>query len=163
MLTPGKQFEADFKNSIPKDCYHYKPTDSAVGFDIEHSTQRFSRESPYDLIICRNGQMYGFELKSNKEKRMSFSGKTPRIKPKQVEELLKAENAGAKAGLVLNFRTYEKTYFIKASVFKRFMDTSGKKSVNLNDAEEMGMEIPFRLLKVHYRYDLEELLTPPLK
>lgn len=158
-MNPGKQFEEDFKKSIPADTYYLRLHDSSIGFDVEHSTQRFALKSPYDIVLCRNGQMYSLEQKSNKEKSMSFGdNKNARIKTAQVQNLLKAEQAGAVAGLVLNFRTYEQTYFVKASDFDMFMRTSGKKSINMADASRIGVLIPCRRLKVHYRYDISVIL-----
>lgn len=157
-MNPGKQFEEDIKKSVPKDVYYLRLHDSAIGFDVENSTQRFSLKSPYDIVLCKDGQMYCFELKSNSGKSMSFEGKSARIKPRQVEELMKAENAKAIAGLILNFRNYDKTIFILASEFQRFMDTCGKKSISLDEAEKIGVLIPFKKLKVHYRYELETIL-----
>lgn len=159
MLNPGKQFEEDFKKSVPPDVYYLRLHDSSIGFDIENSTQRFALKSPYDVVLCKNGQMYAIEQKSNKEKSMSFGdGKSARIKTAQVDNLIKAELAGAIAGLVLNFRTYEETYFIKASIFKEFMATCGKKSINIDDSRRIGILLPSRKLKLHSRYDLEPLL-----
>lgn len=158
-MNPGKQFEEDFKKSVPKDVYYLRLHDSAIGFDVASSTQRFALQSPYDVVLCRQGRMYALELKSNQEKSMSFSGKTPRIKERQVDELVKAENANAIAGLVLNFRSQEETYFILASEFKRFMETCGKKSINIADARSIGVLIPCKKLKVHFRYDLNTILN----
>jgi len=157
-LNTGKKFEEDFKKSVPIGTYYLRLHDSAIGFDVENSTQRFSLKSPYDIVLCKNGRMYAFELKSNQEKSMSFYGKTSKIKEKQVEELIKAEKSGAFAGLILNFRCFPETYFIKASDFRRFMDVCGKKSININDARSIGILVPHRKLKVNYRYDLSVLL-----
>lgn len=156
-MNPGKRFENDFKASVPEGVYYLRLHDSAIGFDIEHSTQRFAIKSPYDVVLCRDGQMYALELKSNQETSMSFVGSSPRIQMRQVDELIKAERSGVVAGLVLNFRTFEETYFVPASVFKVFADMSGKKSVNIHDARGLGRLIPARKLKVNYRYDLSPI------
>lgn len=157
-MNPGKQFEDDFKKSVPADTYYLRLHDSSIGFDIENSTQRFALKSPYDVVLCRNGQMYSIELKSNKESSMSFEGKSARIKMEQVNNLLKAEKAGAVAGLVLNFRKYTETYFVRSSVFCEFTRACGKKSINIDDARRIGILVPCRQLKVHYRYDLHPIL-----
>lgn len=157
-MNPGKQFEDDFKKSVPKEVYYLRLHDSAIGFDIENSTQRFALQSPYDVVLCNKGRMYALELKSTKDKSFSFSGKTPKIKPRQVDELIKAENSNAIAGLVLNFREQVETYFIKASEFKNFMEMSSKKSINIAEVRKIGTLLPCRKLQVHYRYDLDVLL-----
>lgn len=48
----GKQFEDNFKNSVPKYMLSHRPPDSAQGFDVGASNKlRFSRHSPCDLMI----------------------------------------------------------------------------------------------------------------
>ena len=153
----GKVFEDDFKASVPKDVYYLRLNDSAIGFDVTHSTQRFSLKSPYDLILCYHGQMYAIELKSHKENRIGFGEKAP-IKRKQIENLVKANNAGAIAGIVLNFRDYEKTYYIDAKTMLKFMDSCGKKSINIQDAEELGTIIPEQKKVTHSWYDVGPIL-----
>ena len=48
----GKQFEDNFKNSVPKYMLSHRPPDSAQGFDVGSSNKlRFSRHSPCDLMV----------------------------------------------------------------------------------------------------------------
>ena len=56
-MNAGKRFEQDFKASVPADVYYLRLHDSAIGFDIEHSTQRFAIQSPYDVVLCRDSRM----------------------------------------------------------------------------------------------------------
>lgn len=156
--NPGKVFEDDFKASVPKDVYFLRLHDSALGFDVDHSTQRFSLKSPYDSILCKNGQMYAFELKSHKGKTLGFCGKNAPIKRRQIENLVKAGDSGAVAGIIINFRDYEETYYIDAKTFFGFMDTCGKKSVNIEDARTMGIRIPEHRKITHSTYDLDVIL-----
>lgn len=158
-MNCGKIFENDFKKSVPKDVYCLRLTDSAIGFDVNNSTQRFALKSPYDFVLCKDGRMYAIELKSNAGTSISFDGEKPEIKPSQIKNLLKAECSGAVAGLLLNFRKTNETFFIPVGIFKRFVDTCSKKSININDAKSIGIEIPARKLKVHYRYNLSEILS----
>lgn len=155
----GKIFEDDFKASVPEDTYYVRLHDAAIGFDTKSSKQRFAPKSPYDAILCRAGQMYALELKSHEKKRLSFGEKNADIKKKQIENLVNAENAGAISGVLINFSDYEETYFIWATEFWNFMQTCGKKSINLNDARKLGTIIPCKKKKVHYKYDLEVLLN----
>ena len=158
-MNEGKRFEADFKASVPKDVYYLRLHDSTGAFDVEHSQQRFALRSPYDVVLCRDGIMYCFELKTNGGKSMSFSGASPRIKQRQVDELLKAEAAGAVAGLILNFRSTGETFFIHASDFKRFTESTARKSISIYDARKIGYFIPRRKLRVNYRYMLDTVLA----
>jgi penicillin-binding protein-related factor A (putative recombinase) len=156
-LNAGKRFEADFRMSVPEGIYCKKLADAAIGFDVAGSTQRFSPPSPFDFLLCRKGRMYALELKTTKESSFSYYGESANIKERQVEELLKAEMAGAVAGFVLNFRTAEMTFLIPASVLKLFMETSGKKSINGMEVKKLGVMIPGKKLRVNYRYDLSAL------
>lgn len=156
-MTPGKRFEADFRNSVPEGVYVKKLADAAIGFDINSSTQRFAPPSPFDFLLCRKGRMYALELKSTKDTSLSYRGTSANIKERQVDELLKAEMAGAVAGFVINFRTAEKTFFISASVLKVFMETSGKNSINGMEVKRLGVFIPCEKKIVNYRYDLSVL------
>jgi len=160
LKNTGKIFEDDFKASVPRDVYYLRLHDSSIGFDIAHSTQRFSLKSPYDAVLCKNGKMYALELKSHKGKSMSFGDKKDKvIKMRQVENLLAAkEVGGAVAGLILNFSDYEETYFIDARKFYDFTQTCGKKSINLDNVREFGIKIPCEKKKTHYRYDLNPIL-----
>lgn len=157
MKKPGKQFEEDFKNSIPKDSYYIKLPDAAVGFDIENSTQRFSQRSKFDYLIIRNARTFCLELKSTKNKIISY-GPSGMIKDFQVNELRKAAKSGAEAGFILNFRDTGNTYYLWIGNFDRITESSCKKSINENDIKECALIVPARKLKVNYRYDLSVLL-----
>lgn len=158
-MNAGKVFEADFKASIPKDTYYLRLHDSASGFQRENNGPvRFALRSPYDAVLCRGGKMYAIELKTHRGTSVSFSGGTPAIKDWQITELEKAEAAGAEAGIVINFREKGHTVYIRASVFRHYMETAGRKSINVTDALKIGTEIQGHLLRTHYRYDLGPIL-----
>jgi penicillin-binding protein-related factor A (putative recombinase) len=160
MRNEGKVFEDDFKASIPDDVYYVRQHDSSIGFDIENSPQRFALKSKYDAILCKNGFMFCLELKSTKEKRLSFKGSNPEIQPKQVENLLIARRkGGAEAGLIFNFRTEEETYYVRIEDFVAFTESITKKSVNIKDVRSFGIPLGMRKLKVHYRYDTAPILN----
>lgn len=152
-MNEGKIFEKDIKASIPENTYYLKLPDASIGFDIENSTQRFAPKSPYDNILYRNGRMHALELKSTKSGRVSFRGKSPMIKQHQIDELIRAASFGIEAGFILNYRE-TLTCYIPINAFCVFAEESEKKSINSKDAEDIGILIPQRKLKVHYRYDL---------
>lgn len=156
-MNPGKRFEKDFKASVPGDVYYLRLHDSAVGFDIKNSTQRFSIKSPYDVVLCRNGKMYAFELKSTNKQSVSFDGSNPMIKEWQVEALESVDQAGGVSGVVLNFRSSAETYFLNIRVFEWLANRVGRKSLNIKDVREWGVRLPEKKLRVNYRYDLSPL------
>lgn len=157
-MNTGKQFEENFKKSIPEDTYYLRLHDSSIGFDIENSTQRFALKSPYDSILYRKGRMYALELKSVKDGAISHAGSSPKIKEHQIKELIKASQYGIIAGFVLNFRNTENTYFLPIAHFEFLRQNSTKKSFNEKDIEGISVKIPHRKLKVNYRYDLTALV-----
>ena len=158
MKNEGKVFEENFKDSIPADTYYLRLHDSAVGFDVKNSTQRFSLKSPFDCILYRVGKMYCLELKSVLFGAVSYSGSNPKIKEHQIKELIKASQYGITAGFVLNFRDTENTYFLPIAQFEFLRQTSTKKSFSEKDIRGLSIEIPHRKLKVSYRYDLRILV-----
>ncbi len=158
--NPGKVFEGDFKDSVPKEAHCLKLNDAAAGFLPKGSNKRirFSLPSPYDYAVCYKGRFFAFELKSTDKKSLSYGErKNCSVRKKQVEELCKSERAGAIAGLVINFRAEEKTYFVPAGVFQKYMEGSSKASINEQEVESLGILIPQELKKVHYRYRTERI------
>ena len=161
MKNVGKVFEDDFRNSMPDDVYYMKLHDSSIGFDVDNSTQRFALKSPYDFQICKNGQLYCFELKSvgEKTRSISFAGKNPIIKPHQVKELIKAKTiGGAKCGIIINFREFNETYIIDPEDFASYTAALTKKSVNYKDVVSMGRLVGQELKKTHYRFFVEDMM-----
>lgn len=162
MRNIGKLFEEDFKHSA-NGMYYLRLHDSATGFDFQNQENdhrvRFSIKSPYDAVLCKNGQMCCVELKSVGGTSASFGDKDNNvIKLRQVKSLLKAETDGhALSYLVIHFRKYGETYAIRPTTFLIFTKLCHKKSINRDDAKEIGKRIPERKLKVHYRYDLTVL------
>jgi recombination protein U len=157
-MNPGKQFEENFKKSVPEDTYYKRLHDSSIGFDIENSTQRFALKSPYDCFLYRKGQLYCLELKSVKDGAISYIGSSPKIKEHQIKELIQAAQYGCVAGFILNFRNTANTYFLPIANFEFFRSESKKKSFNEKDIEGISLKIPHRQLKVNFRYDLTVLV-----
>ena len=155
-MNKGKQFEQDFQKSVPKGVYCLRLTDSSPAGFGGNDNMRFSIQSPYDFILF-NGQMFALELKSTKQKSISFAGSGPLIKPHQIKELTKAHKHGVTAGLLLNFQEIA-TYFIPIDKFNSYVATTTRKSVPICVCNELGYEIPMKKLKVNFRYDLTRLL-----
>ena len=66
---------------------------------------------------------------------------------------------GTVAGLILNFRKYEETYFVRISDFYRFRNVTEKKSINRDDVLSLNpILIPQTLKKVRYDLDISSLL-----
>jgi recombination protein U len=159
-VNEGKKFEENFKKSIPEDVYWKRMNDSSIGFDIENSTQRFAPKSPFDYFLFYKGNLYCLELKSTKDKSISFAGSNPMIKQHQIDELKNAHDKGCIAGFILNFRSSGNTYFMSIRYFLNLSREIKKKSFNEDDLyiSPRLINIPSRKLKVNYRYDLNAML-----
>nr|WP_302596445.1 Holliday junction resolvase RecU [uncultured Cellulosilyticum sp.] len=163
MANAGKEFEKQFKASVPKGVYILRIPDSAIGFNVEESTQRFAGKTPYDFIMYKYPNMYALELKSTSNTAISFEGKTPMIKKHQIEALRKAAACGVNAGFIFNFRKTNTTYYVSIQTFDSMTNYGmmGKSSINEKDLLDYGeaIIIPQRLKKVNYLYDLGVLFS----
>lgn len=142
-MNEGKIFENDFKKSVEKYNYFcYRLKDSAQAFGGT-SNLRFSLTNPFDYFMFANRHLFCLELKSTKGTSMSFwredfeeKGKkqTFMIKKHQIKGLADAiQYSNIVAGLVLNFRDKEKTYFWDIRNFLEFSNNTDKKSFNEDD------------------------------
>ena len=156
-MNEGKQFEHDFRNSVPDDVYSLRLIDPAIGFDVESSTQRFAPKNPYDLILYKEPWMYCLELKSTKESRISFRGSSSMIREHQIRKLTEAWEKGCRAGFVLNFRSSQNTCYLPIEVFHRLTRATERQSLREDEILEAGTRLPVRRLRIHNRYDLNVL------
>ena len=161
MANAGKEFEKQFKDSVPKDVYILRIPDSALGFNIEASTQRFSVKTPYDFVAFKKPNMFALELKSTSTTSISFKGKTPMIKEHQIKALRHAESKGVKAGFVFNFRKSNNTYYVPISVFDAItlqgMTTKSSISEKEVSTHEGVVHIEQVIKRTTYSFRLEEL------
>lgn len=168
MANPGKIFEQEIIDSIKKynkdvsdDLYYDKWTDSASGFGMDSGSTRFSLKSPYDIFLYkRDSALFFLELKSSGGTSISFSEENDKkeIKASQIKSLTRASTYGINAGLILNFRKYDKTFYLSIQDFAVFVKETDKKSINLKDVEESGgVLIPQTRKKVRFWYDINTL------
>lgn len=162
----GKQFEDNFKNSVPKYAFSYRPPDSAQGFDVGASNKlRFSRHSPCDLMIfdgTRNLfltlELKTFQGSCSFERDKSEKGIVHHYQIKSLKDF--AQYKRVISGLVLDFRSSDNTYFLNINQWDDFISHIEKKSFNEKDLLEYASPILIHKekLKVNYRYDLESFL-----
>lgn len=165
MLNEGKKFERDIKNSIPIGCYYYRLKDPAQSFGTNENL-RFSQKNPYDSILYSYPLFYAIELKTTGTNAFSFwkdglpEKGSYNIKKHQIEGLKKAsETKGVMAGLILNFRSTERTYYISIENFCKLTSGINKKSINENDIKSYALLVEQKKLRTSYKYDLEKLIT----
>ena len=163
MANAGKNFEEQFRDSIPKDMYWERLKDPSSSFNINQGNGlRFSMNNPYDIFLYEreNKNLICLELKSTSGTSISYSleEKKKMIKPHQIKGLKRAYDGGAKAGFIFNFRDKNVTYWFSIIDFLKFNEQSGKKSINENDVINYGgIVIPQELKRVKYRYDIKFL------
>ena len=170
MTEEGKRFERAFANSVPADVYCERFPDAAVGFNAKEKLTggapiignnknnkiRFAPKSPYDFILYKRPELFCIELKTAGTSNFSFSGKSANIKDHQIRSLLKASKY-ANAGLILNFRKTSNTYYLEINDFCRIKETLNKKSFNEKDIINYAIELPHKLMRTNYKYDLSPL------
>ena len=157
----GKKFEADFRNSIPHNVYHYRLKDGTAGFaGQKNENVRFQAKNDFDFFVHADTKLFGFELKSVADKRLPFSN----ISKNQWEGLYKISLYKNCYGYFLvNFRSIEKTYAIEIHEMIFFRDNTTKKSINVEECERIGKLIPQKKKVSRYTYDLERFLKGELK
>lgn len=169
-INTGKIFEQEIKSSIPENCYFFRIADPPQSFTQDSSSLRFSLQNPYDCFIYSYPNFVALELKSvessltfyredfvsDKSKKQAFN-----VKKNQIKGLQKAaEHKGAIAGLIINFRKSNHTYFIEINQFVKMTNVLTKKSFNEKDIiQNNGLLIEQKLKKVHYSYNIEKFLN----
>lgn len=168
----GKQFEDNFKSSVPKYILIYRPPDAAQGFDIKNNEKnkklRFSRHSPCDYMLFDSTRNFflTLELKTFQGSCSFERDKNEKVKKiihyHQIKSLKDfARYKRVVSGLVLDFRSSDNTYFLNINQWDNFISHIEKKSFNEKDLLEYASPILIHKekLKVNYRYDLESFLN----
>ena len=163
----GKQFEDNFKKSVPNYALSYRPPDSAQGFDVGASNKlRFSRHSPCDLMVFDGTRnlFLTLELKTFQGSCSFERDKNEKgiIHYYQIEKLKEFANyKRVISGFVLDFRYADHTYFLNINDWDNLISHIEKKSFNEQDLLEYASPILIEKekLKVNYRYDVELLLS----
>lgn len=155
-MNPGKQFELDFKNSIPESVWYYRFKDGTSNWDnSDKSNTRFQHKNISDCELYEFPYLFLLELKSTKEKRIPFT----MVRDNQMKELSEASvKRGIIAGFIVNFREFEETYFMPISQYNYYKGNFDSKSIPLIIFRENCMRIDQRKLIKNYRYDLGEFI-----
>lgn len=160
----GKQFEEDFKKSVPSNVLYYRLPDSAQSFN-QTSNLRFSAKNPCDsfLFSGKYNTFYALELKSVKDKSISFErtkedkGTIHLHQQKGLENFATYDNVVA--GFIINFRDVNRTYFIEICDYIDLINNIDKKSFNENDLLKHNPTlIKQELKRVRYSYDVEQFI-----
>lgn len=156
-LSPGKQFEADIKKSVPDSCYLYRFKDSASSFsDATNTSFTPSNICDYLMLDDESRTLYFLELKTHKGTSLPFSA----IRQSQIKQMTDAGKHNLVTGFMINLREKDNfTAFIRIDDFNRMMEETGKKSCNIKDIMDYGgVKIKSEKKRTSYRYDLKDFI-----
>ena len=96
------------------------------------------------------------ELKSTKEASLSFNN----IKNHQIEGLYNASKvSGLKAGLLIEMRKYEETYYLDIEKAVEYIGLSERKSFSIDFLRENAIRVNQAKKRTRFTFDIEELLN----
>ena len=162
----GKRFEQDWIKSVPDYVGVLRIPDAAQSF-YKSSNLRFSRKNPFDFLLwCPNTlTLYMLELKTVKGKSISFERTKDEHGEIHYHQIIGLENfekiGECVCGFIIEFRELETTIFLPINEFIKLQGVISKKSFNYNDLVDNNIGyiiIPQKMLKTHYRYDIEYFL-----
>lgn len=166
-MNTGKQFEADFKASIPSDAWFYRLRDSAATYYGGNENLSFSIDNICDFFVYRYPMNHLFELKTIETPSIPLEkvfGKYDKAKckyrkEKHITDMVEAMGySGQTAHVIVNYRAVNRTFAIPASKVLTFRYNESRKSIPWQWAEQEGIEVKAKRLRVHWRYDVDGLL-----
>lgn len=168
--SEGKKFEAQFTKSIPDHVLVKRLNDNASAWSGGNNT-RFASNNECDFILFddHTRTFYGLELKTTKEKSLTFwredleeenKKKSFQIRKCQILGLQKWSKHFGVFGFIINFRSYDnRTFFILIDEFIDYTSTLNKKSINIDDVLKMNpIEIENKIVRTNYKYNIEKFL-----
>ena len=166
-MNTGKQFEADFKASVPSDAWCYRLKDSAATYYGGNENLSFSIDNICDFLVYRYPMNHLFELKTIETPSIPLEkvfGKYDKAKckyrkEKHITDMVEAMGYGGQtAHVIVNYRAVNRTFAITASKVLAFRYNESRKSIPWQWAEQEGIEVKAKRLRVHWRYDVDGLL-----
>lgn len=160
MKNLGKQFEQDFRKSIPisDNIYYYRLKDSNNNWNRSENI-RFAQNNIADAIMFYNGSMFSYlfilEFKSHKGKSLPLTC----IRDNQLREMTEAsKKIGVRPMLVVFFSDVEKCYALDIEDVNNFIKSCDRKSIPIEYFENNAKEIVTFKLRTNYRYNIEKWL-----
>lgn len=165
----GKLLESDIETSCQEQSiFYFRVRDVFIPPDLRNRIR--TPTNKYDALIFRKPYLFPMELKSTKQKSISFSESI--IKSHQITNLVEANKSeGVIAGFLMNFRNENNdTYFIPIDKFVEYKNIAengldhnyksrvNKSSIPIGICEEIGVKLHSVKKKVKYRYFVNKLL-----
>jgi len=152
-MNVGKNFENQFRKSVPKDVLYYRNKDTDLSWCGGNS--KFTPKSEFDCLLFDGYNLFILELKSTKESRISF-GDNGMIKTHQIRSLNSYSHyKNCISGFIFNFRDNSNfTCFLSVRDFDMITTDTEKKSVNIKEIAKYCIPIDNKLLRIQYSYDI---------
>lgn len=149
MEKVGKRFEGSFIKSIKDkhpEYYIKRLKDDTSGYAGVHNE--------CDFLIFTGIKLCLLELKTTKQKSLPLTN----IADWQISGLLEqSSKQNIIAGLVINYREYDNhTYFLPIQAVDSLIKNNTRKSISMDYCNEYGIEIHNHLIRVNYRYDIDD-------
>ncbi|MCY7900534.1 hypothetical protein [Bacillus inaquosorum] len=169
----GKVFEANIeKSAVDQKLFFYRIKDVNPMFLKRGAAVS---KNKYDCFLHFKGYLFPFELKSTKDKSISFRDKI--IKSQQIKYLKEAtQYPNVIPGFLFQFREPEnKVYFVHIDDFLTYKNIAekqlehtyknkvNKSSIPIAICEEIGTEVRWMKKKVNYTYYLNKLCDDLIK
>jgi Penicillin-binding protein-related factor A, putative recombinase len=169
----GRLFEATFEKSI-KSCeekiFYIRIKDVSIPPDLR---ARISLpKNKFDCFMFTRSHLFTFELKSTKQKSISFDEKI--IKQHQIDNLIDCDTyPGIISGFIFNFREpLNRVFFVPIKEFAdykhvaqnnhpihKYKSKVNKSSISISICEEIGIEIMGYKKRVNWHYHIEDFVT----
>lgn len=157
MRNLGKQFENDFKASVPKNTYIYRFRDSTSAFAGGNTT--YSVPNIADFMLFKEGKLFLLELKHSNSVSIPLNNIIGcKTKEKQIKELKEAKDKGIYAKIIIFFSSKLLCYSLDIDDFIKFVETTDRKSIPKDYLEEHATKIDVTLKRIHYEFDIEKYL-----
>jgi recombination protein U len=111
-------------------------------------------KQPSDFLCFKEPNLFYVECKTTKESELKMAN----ISHHQFTTMLeRSKIQGCECGILVEFRIDEETikvFYIDISYINTAKNRQGKKYIDIQEASQVGIEIPTRKKKINYHYDL---------
>lgn len=151
----GKLFEQDFVESVPPTAYVYRLKDCPGWVSActcpNGASPRFMPSNDYDYVLYWQSKFYALELKSVG----GVSIRHDALRSNQQAGLIKAMTVdGVQAGVLVEFRKYGEAWYIPIENWEVHREDSGKKSMNIKEVRDMGIQLGGTKKISRWRWDV---------
>lgn len=159
MKNLGKKFEAEFRNSVPKDVFFYRFRDSSGAWGGNNKL-RFTPSNIADNLLFYNDCLFLNELKEHKGKSIPLDKiMGNKTKEKQINDLYEANQYyNVFCNIIVFFSDIERCFALDIENFLFFLQDNERKSIPLEYFENMATEIKVEKVRTTYKFDIKDWL-----